>query len=552
MDNSSSRNYSEKFQNIKKQEEKIKLNFTSSNTEEYNSLFNITELKDAIAVSKDTATGPDDIHYQMLKHLPETALDTLLHIFNGIWTTGVFPESWRLATIIPIPKPGKDHAEPTNYRPIALTSCLCKTLERMINKRLVWYLESNNLITKLQSGFRAERSTNDNLVRLETFIRDAFIKREHVVAVFFDLEKAYDTTWRYGILKDLHNFGMKGRLPSFIKSFLEDRTIQVRVGSTLSDLYDQEQGVPQGAILSTTLFNVKLNDIINCLDYKTDGSLYVDDFCICFRSKNMRTIERHLQQCLNRIEDWATRNGFKFSKSKTQCVHFCQQRKIHNDPVLYIYGSQIPVVAESKFLGVLFDKKLSFIPHIKYLKAKCLKALNLLKVLSHTSWGADRTTLLHLYRSLIRSKLDYGSIVYGSARKSYLQMLDTVHNQGLRLALGAFRTSPVSSLNVEADEPSLWLRRETLSLQYAIRLAANSSNPAFEVTFPPQFQEYYERKPNAIKSFGLRIAPLLESTNINIKNIQNLFLIFHPGALLNQIFFSIYTTAKSHFLIHIS
>ena len=154
------------------------------------------------------------------------------------------------------------------------------------------------------------------------------------------------------------------------------------------------------------------------------------------------------------------------------------------------------------------------------MKAKCLKALNLLKVLSHTSWGADRTTLLHLYRSLIRSKLDYGSIVYGSARKSYLQMLDTVHNQGLRLALGAFRTSPVSSLNVEADEPSLWLRREKLSLQYAIRLAANPSNTAFEITFPPQFQEYYERKPNAIKSFGLRIAPLLESANINTKNIQ--------------------------------
>ena len=102
-----------------------------------------------------------------------------------------------------------------------------------------------------------------------------------------------------------------------------------------------------------------------------DGSLYVDDFCICFRSKNMRTIERHLQQCLNRIEDWATRNGFKFSKSKTQCVHFCQQRNTHNNPALYIYGSQIPVVAESKFLGVIFDRKLSFIPHIKYVKAKC-------------------------------------------------------------------------------------------------------------------------------------------------------------------------------------
>ena len=197
---------------------------------------------------------------------------------------------------------------------------------------------------------------------------------------------------------------------------LEEKILSLYTGASLL-LFKWMIGVPQGAILSTTLFNVKLNGIINCLDYKTDGSSYVDDLCICFRSKNMRTIERHLQQCLNRIEDWATRNGFKFSESKTQCVHFCQQRKIHSDPALYIYGSQIPVVAESKFLGVIFDRKLSFISHIKYVKAKCL---NLLKVLSHTSWDADRTTLLHLYRSLIRSKLDYGSIVYGSARKSYL------------------------------------------------------------------------------------------------------------------------------------
>ena len=115
-----------------------------------------------------------------------------------MWETGNFPESWELATIIPIPKPGKDHTEPTNYRPIALTSCLCRTLERMINARLVRYLEINNLISPVQSGFRSEHSTNDNLVRLETFIRNAFVKKEHVVAVFFDLEKAYDTTWKYG------------------------------------------------------------------------------------------------------------------------------------------------------------------------------------------------------------------------------------------------------------------------------------------------------------------------------------------------------------------
>ena len=244
LKNSSSRNYLEKFKNVQKHQEKNIINFKALNNEEYNNHFNILELKDAIKKSHDTASGPDEIHYQMLKHLPENALSTLLHIFNDIWATGVFPDSWRLATVIPIPKPGKDHAEPTNYRPIALTSCLCKTLERMINKRLVWYLESNDLISPIQSGFRSERSTNDHLIRLETFIRDAFVNREHVVSTFFDLEKAYDTTWRYGILKDLHDLGLKGRLPLFIKSFLEDRTMQVRVGSTLSDLYDQEQGVP--------------------------------------------------------------------------------------------------------------------------------------------------------------------------------------------------------------------------------------------------------------------------------------------------------------------
>ena len=142
---------------------------------------------------------------------------------------------------------------------------------------------------------------------------------------------------------------------------------------------------------------------------------------------------------------------------------------------------------------------------------------------SHTSWGADRTTLLKLYRSLVRSKLDYGCIIYVSARKSYLQMLDPIHNQGLRLALGAFRTSPVASLYAEADEPSLYSRREKLSLQYAIRLAANPSNPAHEVTFPPNFVDLYEQKPKAIKSFGIRISSLLESANIKPQNIEKHF-----------------------------
>ena len=170
-------------------------------------------------------------------------------------------------------------------------------------------------------------------------------------------------------------------------------------------------------------------------------------------------------------------------------------------------------------MGLLFDKKLSFIPHIKAFKAKCLKALDALKVLSNTNWGGDRSVLLNLYRSLVRSKLDYSSIVYGSARKSYLKYLDTIHHQGLRLALGAFRTS-VESLYAESNEPSLYTRREKISLQYTTKLAANPKNSAHNCVFNPKYERFYNNTPSAIKPLGLRIQPLLEQANISIKNVQ--------------------------------
>jgi len=156
-----------------------------------------------------------------IKHLPPSAVNTLLKTLNNIWFARNFPPSWRTSTVIPIPKPAKDASNPNNYRPIALTGCLCKLMERMINNRLVWFLERNKLISPLQCGFRKQRSTTDHLVRLESFIREAFIPRQHAVAVFFDLEKAYDCTWKYGIMKDLHEAGLRGRLPFFIEGFLK-------------------------------------------------------------------------------------------------------------------------------------------------------------------------------------------------------------------------------------------------------------------------------------------------------------------------------------------
>ena len=174
---------------------------------------------------------------------------------------------------------------------------------------------------------------------------------------------------------------------------------------------------------------------------------------------------------------------------------------MHNDSTIKLEESEIPVVDQYKFLGVIFDKKLTFIPHIKYLKNKCTRAQQLLRVVAHTEWGTDQQTLLKLYRSLIRSQLDYACFVYRSARRSYLKELNSVHHEGLRQVIWAFRTSPADSLYVEAYEAPLQLRCEKLALQYYTKLKSCPSNPAYDCTFNQGYKECFEKKRKINKTF---------------------------------------------------
>ena len=135
--NSSSQNYSKSFQKIKHRREQNPPNFSLDNSESYNKPFLLNELREALNKSNETATGPDGVYYQFLTHLPLDCLKILPQIFNTIWLSGIIPSSWKEAIVVPNPKPNRDLSDPTNYRPIALTSCLCKTTERMVNDRLV-------------------------------------------------------------------------------------------------------------------------------------------------------------------------------------------------------------------------------------------------------------------------------------------------------------------------------------------------------------------------------------------------------------------------------
>ena len=490
-------------------EELLDLDFTTEKDESYNRPFSIKEYDSALASCGDTAPGLDDIPYAMLKHVSINTKTFIISLINRIWQESSFPKVWDIAIVLPFSKPGKDSTQVSNYRPIALTSCLCKVMEKMVNTRLVWYLERKKILTPLQCGFRRMHSTTDVLIRLEKSICEVFARGQHHISVFFDLEKAYDTTWRFGILKALHRSELRGEMPLFIKAFLSYRYFQVKVGNTLSERKLQEEGVPQGSVLSVTLFALAINGIAQVIPSEILATLFVDDISISFSASKMAVAERKLQLTINKVVEWAERNGFKFSATKTTVMHFCRIRGLHPDPDLFLKGNRIPCVEETRFLGMIFDKRLTWVPHLKALKTKCLKTLQILRVLSHTSWGADRTTMLRLHHSLVLSKLFYGCEVYSSATTARLRILDSIHHSGVRLATGAFRSSPISSLLVDAGELPLDLYRQQSLVRYWYRLQRLPDSLAFRTVTGAGHNQFYHSHSKFPHPFGFRVHQIL-------------------------------------------
>lgn len=418
---SSSSQYTERFLRKKREAEKSIINVSGGSREKYNVPFSFEELMRALYNCKSSAPGPYQIHYFMIRHMHSSTLDLLLILFNRIWLEGFFSAAWTTAIIVPLLKPGKSPNCPTSYRPIALTSCLCKHFDRIIGARLMYVLEHNHILDKFQCGFRVSRFTLDHLVRFETTVREAFVNRQHCLSVFFDIEKAYDTAWRYGIIQDLYNMGIRGFMSFTIRSYLGRCTFRLKLGKVLSRKFVQENGVPQGRVLSVILFIVTMNSLSHFSPPNIQYSLYVDNLQISFSSCNLSICKRRLQVTRNRLQKWSDKNGFRFFTQKTVCVCFSRRRGILPSPSLILNNSLIPVKQEHTFLGIVFDSKLSFGPHTKALKLKYQKSFNILRVLSRKSWGSDRACLFRVYHSAVRSRLDYGSIAYGSAKPQHLK-----------------------------------------------------------------------------------------------------------------------------------
>ena len=205
-----------------------------------NEAFTLTELHAAISPRKTTAPGQDGVCYTMLKKLPKTALTYLLHLFNTSWSNGTVLTNWGNSIVIPILNNGKEPSAANSYRPISLTSHIGKVMEVMVAKRLRWFLETEGLLHISQSGFREERSTIDHVLRLHDTVYKSVINQSSTLAVFLDIERAYDRVWRDGLMVKLYKLGIRGTMLNWIRSLISDRSFRVQIGVALSDTFTLE------------------------------------------------------------------------------------------------------------------------------------------------------------------------------------------------------------------------------------------------------------------------------------------------------------------------
>lgn len=210
-----------------------------------------------------------------------------------------------MATILTFLKPGKSPDSPNSYRPIALTSCVGKLLERIVKTRLMMHLEANGTLSPVQYGFRRCRPTTDALFRLQSSFMENKLDRKHTVCVFSDLHKAYDTTWRIGILEEMQRLGIGGNLAVYIQNFLSTRRFKVKIGNAYSDTRVQVEGLPQGSVLICSLFLLAMNGILSSIPENIFSSLYVDDLMICASSSYLPALTRRLQNQINQLATWS-------------------------------------------------------------------------------------------------------------------------------------------------------------------------------------------------------------------------------------------------------
>jgi hypothetical protein len=332
-------------------------------------------------------------------------------IFNKSLSSGIFPDIWKTAHITPIFKSGCI-SDVKNYRPISLLCTVSKVLESIVTDCLFETFKS--VIIPMQHGFFKSRSTVTNLLNYTEFLQRCMDKQIQVDVIFTDFSKAFDKVSHMRLLYKLKCSGIHGPLLKWLESYLTNRKQIVKLNGFVSREIDVHSGVPQGSHLGPILFSLFINDIKNCLD--AEFSLFADDLKIYHRVEAQSDCTK-LQENLNSLSKYCVQNKLmlnadkctvtKFTRNTVNFVNF--DYKIDNTTL-----QNKPVV---KDLGVIFDSHLTFADHCEELQNKCLKLLGF--ILRTCVDFKDPRTIIKLFNSLIRSRLEYCSTIWSPHAKKY-------------------------------------------------------------------------------------------------------------------------------------
>ena len=413
------------------------------------------------------AAGEDDIPYEMIKHLGPKAREMLLHIYNKSWGGEEIPNKWRTAIIKTLLKNGKDPKATTSYRPISLTSCLGKIMEKIIADRLMQRLEKQGLLADAQAGFRQNRCTTDQILKLTQFATDQMhrpVGKNASIITFFDYEKAYDKVWRDGLLSKMLDLKIPLRFIRYIRSFLSNRQTRVEINGKRSQRFVLKEGLPQGSSISPLLFIIFINDIGVDLHPQTVASLFADDTAIWMpgggTDEEMEETKGLLQIEVDKIMKWADTWKMSINVEKTSSLVISSNTaNLKWKPELVTEKGIIKTVASYKFLGITIDGGLRFIEHVKSLVRRCRRRVNILKCMAGKDWGNSLEVLRALYLQYVRSCLEYASSSFiPLISATTLKQLERVQNEALRAIAGLYKTCPIDFLRLETNIEPLALR----------------------------------------------------------------------------------------------
>jgi hypothetical protein len=396
----------------------------------------VEEIIKTILPLPNKTPGPDMIYNKALQKGTFKLFELLAELYNSCLKYRYFPPAWKEALVAMIPKPDKDLSKPSSYRPISLLSVLGKTLERIITDRLAFFLESNGILHAAQAGFRRSKCTSDQLVRLQNDILNAANKNIPLLALFFDVEKAFDRVWHRGLLYKLRfSYNLPLDLVAFVESYLSDRTLKVRVEGATSQSFSISAGVPQGSVLAPLLFLLYVNDLPLCLPQGATISQFADDTAIWIQS-NLRArlgkIPTIAQEALDCIHKYSSKWRISMNPTKSTALLFAFNKL--DPPHLTLGGKTIPYSPHVKFLGLTFQSNFYWTKHIQLIKCKAKRKLNCLKIISGTN-RCNPATILHLYKTFIRPVITYGHAAWANCSDSAFLSLQRVETAAIRYAL---------------------------------------------------------------------------------------------------------------------